>query len=82
MPLGNRSEAIMYHILKESSERKKKVHGWDDSDLIILTFRQLRSRHKVENTPVSKPKGIEGTPQLWTLLELEVRISNKTSGLC
>lgn len=63
MPLGNRSEAIMYHILKESSERKK-VHGWDDSDLIILMFRQLRSRRKVENTPVLKPKGIEGTPQL------------------
>ncbi|KAK7800380.1 hypothetical protein U0070_027643 [Myodes glareolus] len=33
----------------------------------------MRSRHKVENTPVPKPKGIEGTPQLWTLLELEMQ---------
>ncbi|KAL1775254.1 BPI fold-containing family C protein [Sigmodon hispidus] len=34
---------------------------------------QPHSSRKVKNTPASKAKGIKGTPQLWTFLELEMR---------
>ena len=48
----------------------------DDSDLIII-FAAEELKAPVENTSTSKAEGTEGSPWLWILPLLEVRILNQ-----
>lgn len=73
MPLGNWSEAISYHLLKEAL--KKSTTRW--FRLNHLVFAAAEFKAQVQNTSTSKAEGIDGAPQLWALALLKVRITNE-----